>query len=604
MIRLTALSLGRWGSRDFMRGRTKRGGAVHTRHTHGSKGRYKRLSTRYNSIRDGRRHGPNHMQGGLGIKIGGGLFGLRIPRQHQLSTMTKEDFDLEIYGHPNITNPYRERMEEHPSLKSIMMNAAISLQLVVLLPRVSRGPMPHRSTENRVLHETAGLPVTWSAAAKEVAAALQSTLHGCTPASSSPLSIAPETLPHVQVHFTTLETSVCCSSLPLSLPTLQPTMGHTALEEALQSSLRTLYQSHCRQGSRLVPVGAQRHRSSREAGDGGAVIRPSRSIAFYGPSLRCPLAQHYDAATSASLQKSSGAAAAAVSKCAASPPRIGQCYTSAALAAVQEAEGEVAALTVPSGHPVKERHSPMTTNASMTMDSVAASGKADEHLGLAALLRQLRKAGKEMLCMCLRPALLHGDEASCLALAEGGIESAGQRSNAQFSSTWTEPRAPASSRRVLKADVDANRDVGVWQQAATPTAELLRWHYSAHDPRAHNSDALSHEQRRLEAILLVDMSILSSQRPTRRDSQCAAVAGGDEGAATSRSSLMGVDEPTLLPRRTSELLDKMGYRVVAEPSFTAVMLALSEWSPAYQWSRYRARRSPPAASVKELTNQC
>lgn len=129
--------LGRWGPRDFLRGRSKKGGAIHIRHTHGSKGRYKRLSD-IHGIRDGRRHASNHTQGGLGIKLGGGLFGLRIPRQHKLSTLTREEFDLQIYGHPNITNPYREMISEHPQLREVMENAKVCLRIIALMPRVAR----------------------------------------------------------------------------------------------------------------------------------------------------------------------------------------------------------------------------------------------------------------------------------------------------------------------------------------------------------------------------------------------------------------------------------------------------------------------------------
>ncbi|RNF12760.1 hypothetical protein TraAM80_00115 [Trypanosoma rangeli] len=78
------------------------------------------------------------MKGGLGIKLGGGLFGLRIPRQHALSTMSRDEYEVAIYGHPNITNPYRHRMDEHPELKGVMQNASLDVHLVLLMPRVPR----------------------------------------------------------------------------------------------------------------------------------------------------------------------------------------------------------------------------------------------------------------------------------------------------------------------------------------------------------------------------------------------------------------------------------------------------------------------------------
>jgi len=160
-----------------------------------------------------------------------------------------------------------------------------------------------------------------------------------------------------------------------------------------------------------------------------------------------------------------------------------------------------------------------------------------------------------------------------------------------------------SRRKVLKKEVDLNRDVGVWQQTTTPAAELLRWHYSGHDPRAHSSDALPHDQRRLEVVLFVDLSILPTERalqqsakPSRtmvdgRSSMAAARATSSSSspspAPAPSLSLLSANALTLLPRRTSELLEKMGFRVVAEPSFTSAMSALLDWSPAYQWTRYQ-----------------
>lgn len=136
----TPIFYGRWNSRDFLKGRGKRAGAVHTRHTHGSKGRYPRHSKKY-TIRDGRRHpGGHRLQGGLGIKLGGGgLFGIRMPHQHFLSHATPEEFEVTVYGHPNITNPYRGRCRtDHPTLSQVMHNATMAVHLVILLPRVPR----------------------------------------------------------------------------------------------------------------------------------------------------------------------------------------------------------------------------------------------------------------------------------------------------------------------------------------------------------------------------------------------------------------------------------------------------------------------------------
>lgn len=126
---------------------------MHTRHTHGSKGRYPRHSSKY-SIRDGRRHpGGHRLHGGLGIKLGGGggLFGMRAPRQHFLSHASPEEFEVAVYGHPNITNPYRGKcLSHHPGLEKVMQNANIQIDLVLLLPRVPRRP-----------GEPGGLPKAW-----------------------------------------------------------------------------------------------------------------------------------------------------------------------------------------------------------------------------------------------------------------------------------------------------------------------------------------------------------------------------------------------------------------------------------------------------------
>lgn len=154
----TAPLLGRWNSRDFLKGRGKCAGAVHTRHTHGSKGRYPRHSKKF-TLRDGRRHpGGHRLQGGLGIKLGGGgLFGMRMPHQHFLSHATPEAYEVAVFGHPNITNPYRGQcLSHHPSLPGVMQNAPLSIDVVVLLPRVGR-----RGGEGEVATAQDLLPEAW-----------------------------------------------------------------------------------------------------------------------------------------------------------------------------------------------------------------------------------------------------------------------------------------------------------------------------------------------------------------------------------------------------------------------------------------------------------
>lgn len=129
--------LGRWKGWDHIRGIKKVGGSIHIRHTHGSKGRYDRLSSKF-GIRDGRRHISNHMKGGLGIKLGGGLFGLRIARQSALSQMTPDELDLELHGHPNITNPYRNILGQHPDLEGVVRNPSLRTTFLIAMPRVQR----------------------------------------------------------------------------------------------------------------------------------------------------------------------------------------------------------------------------------------------------------------------------------------------------------------------------------------------------------------------------------------------------------------------------------------------------------------------------------
>lgn len=144
--------LGRWKGWDHIRGMRKTGGSIHIRHTHGSKGRYDRLSSKY-GLRDGRRHASNHMRGGLGVKIGGGLFGLRIPRQHALGHISASELELELHGHPNITNPYRELLDEHPNIEGVVKNPAMRATFILQLPTA------------RSMHQSStAIPKTWKEA--------------------------------------------------------------------------------------------------------------------------------------------------------------------------------------------------------------------------------------------------------------------------------------------------------------------------------------------------------------------------------------------------------------------------------------------------------
>jgi hypothetical protein len=166
MLRTHAL-LGKWKGWDHIRGIKKVGGSIHIRHTHGSKGRYDRLSTKF-GLRDGRRHISNHMKGGLGIKLGGGLFGLRIARQHALSSMTPDELDVELHGHPNITNPYRNMIEQHPDLEGVVRNPSLRATFVVAMPQVRRASWS----------SAVPLPILWREAQSQLVEIAQSFKNG------------------------------------------------------------------------------------------------------------------------------------------------------------------------------------------------------------------------------------------------------------------------------------------------------------------------------------------------------------------------------------------------------------------------------------------
>lgn len=63
-----------------------------------------------------------------------------MARQHALRTMTVEEYELEMYGHPNILNPYREQIEAHPDIASLAANARIDAAVCIALGRRRGGP--------------------------------------------------------------------------------------------------------------------------------------------------------------------------------------------------------------------------------------------------------------------------------------------------------------------------------------------------------------------------------------------------------------------------------------------------------------------------------
>ena len=157
VFQLSRIVLGKWKGWDHIKGQTKAKGSIHIRHILGSRGRYKKWSDHY-GMRDGQRSAMNHIKRGLGVKIGGGLFGLRIPRQKALKTMTKEDLEIELNGHPNITNPYRYYLDEHPGLSELTDAPRLRLSMVVAMPQGGNG----------IGHSARTLPPTWVATQKKI----------------------------------------------------------------------------------------------------------------------------------------------------------------------------------------------------------------------------------------------------------------------------------------------------------------------------------------------------------------------------------------------------------------------------------------------------
>ncbi|KAG5472705.1 hypothetical protein LSCM4_02027 [Leishmania orientalis] len=460
MLRFTYADLGRWSSRDFLRGRSKRAGAVHTRHTHGRQGRYKRLSSITSSIRDGRRHVSNHMQGGLGVKLGGGLFGLRIPRQHQLSHMSKEEFDLEVYGHPNITNPYREHLNEHPDLKSVMMNATVALRLLVLLPKVARRPVRREGGDVQV-------PQQWSSVAREVTLALS------TFAGSDGQAVGA-----VEVHLATLETSVCCRCTPsdaASAPATGNVKGAGMVPD-LETGVARLYCTHCSLGSRLRP-------------EAGGVPRHRQPATFMGAALRAP------PPTPSSTWRGGFTSIAPSMAFTSSVLASIASDTAAPLQPIRRGANSESILTA-----ARLPCSLMMSSRSVTADaSDSCQGK-----GMVELVRECSATENPLLRLCLRPG------APVSALTHLAMTEDRSRGNAVA--------APAvrTARKVLKEDIDLNSEVGVWRLTRSPLPDLLRWHYCAQDPRAHSHDALPHHRRPLPVLLVVDYSTITTDEGSAR----------------------------------------------------------------------------------------
>ncbi|KPI90422.1 hypothetical protein ABL78_0498 [Leptomonas seymouri] len=560
MLRNAQTCLGRWSSRDFLRGRSKRAGAVHTRHTHGRQGRYKRLSAMYSSVRDGRRHAGNHMQGGLGIKLGGGLFGLRIPRQHQLSHMSREEFDLEVYGHPNITNPYREHLDEHPDLKSVMMNASVAMKVVVLLPRVARN--------GEAANATSTVPQKWRRVVREVSDALEllATPPGNSAAEgavSSGNMEAPDTssadssvaCPPVEVHFATLEASVCCqwpmcrafSSSSSSRDSPPPRAS--SLSEHWEERVAQLYYAHCKLGPTL---------------------RPEKRDASYP---RCPQQLLRDSPSSTRRRKHPAAFMGATMRASLGKGVIPPLPS--------EPLPTCAALSTPSlpftSFVLAQLTKDVSASASSCLSAVTQctsheSSAVSTGKGLSDIVHHLSATEQPLLRVCIRPtSTCECNDISTLSAAPL------QTGSAPFSTS-----APVIPRRVLTSEIDLNAECGVWRLPKSPLRDLLRWHYCSQDPRAHNHDALPHHRRFLPLLVVVDSSTAGAfSPPSARPPLTLPAAAG-------RGSLR---RTTLMPRRLSLELESTGFKMAKEASLRSVAEAIAEWAPSAQWKRF-AQASP------------
>ncbi|GET90707.1 hypothetical protein, conserved [Leishmania tarentolae] len=456
MLRFTYADFGRWSSRDFLRSRSKRAGAVHTRHTHGRQGRYKRLSSITSSIRDGRRHASNHMQGGLGLKLGGGLFGLRIPRQHQLSHMTKEEFELEVYGHPNITNPYREHLDEHPDLKSIMLNAAVALRLVMLLPKVARRPVQGEGDDVKV-------PEQWLTVVREVEGALDALT-----------ATARQALGVVEVHLATLETSVCCRCGRRETAPTPATLDGKGAEVGpdLETGVTRLYRAHCLLKRRMRPEAEAMRPSRRPAVFMGAALRaPSGTPSVPPPGVL---------ASSASSTPFTSSVLASLTKNTAAPSQR-VLHSSCSEGTLTHACSPCSAMM-------------MSGFITPTAPDVS-QGK-----GMMELVRVCSATEQPLLRLCLRPAAFESTSMHLTLNKDRSKVNAVARS------------AAVAPRKVLKEDIDPNSEVGVWQLPRSSLSELFRWHYCAQDPRAHNHDALPHHRRSLPVLLVLDYSTITGDR--------------------------------------------------------------------------------------------
>lgn len=122
MFRESFLLLGRWKRTDFMKGRSRKQGSVHTKSTIGGRGRFVAYYKKYAS-RDGRSGELNNNKGELGVRFFGGFHGNRTPLG-EYAFLEKDTLELSIYGHDSITNPFRGILAKHPNLDALVAGPA------------------------------------------------------------------------------------------------------------------------------------------------------------------------------------------------------------------------------------------------------------------------------------------------------------------------------------------------------------------------------------------------------------------------------------------------------------------------------------------------
>lgn len=521
MLRLSCECFGRWSSRDFLRGRSKKAGSVHTRHTHGSKGRYHRLS-RSHTVRDGRRHAENRMQGALGIKLGGGgLFGVRTPHAHLLSRLTPEAFDCALHGHPCITNPYRNRcLDEHPALQQVMRNATVDVEAVVLLPRA-----PRRWTGGAV-PAVLPLPEEWLQLARWLLCPSSTTATSSeTDATKLPGLTA--------IHWCTLHhtTTTLLEQQPVSAdsssrdaerdgrggdgaPASVQTGSHTSsshhlVDEVVLPALQQLYRQHCE--GRVIPL-VRQQQPMGHPGKGADLFRFTTSCDF--PSV------------------------------AATAPKTASLFSS----------------STRQDRLQRAPNAPLRSHQPERQDST-------ERAGALGLVTQYTTVHPDALRVCQR--LLP-------AMWKKGVDGAKKRMNEKRSTfheseqrqlpllAALDPSEDRSGpwaalhrdrqRRLQDLSLSSSSTASVEDQYSHPLCRLVRHHYTTNDPRAHCTDLMPHHVRRLRVLYLVDASSANRDAITMSDNSLKRINSGPQRW-----------EPSLISDAFAASLSSLGFQALEVP---------------------------------------